>query len=709
MMLCSVLIFISTFFAHTLQILHYTTIIITNVAFHYGYPTSAMTFRWQSSRPNRTPSDRSTSNLSPLGTRTFPRGRPNRHNVPSGTVASRVSHLQSLANTGVASPPTSTGTRRRETSRTGFGRRLNSRFAQPASRNKNPDEDECSQVDFRHSFLGLSNPRKNHEEEHARAQSFKDQQTTSPRSCKSRQTTNAHLVKNSELLKARSKSSAEAYLFSDESADHSADTFRRDLGLEHKMINSEISLITTSTMRRQSVIDLYHHYGIERPARLVSSREPSRIDDTPKPPKPQWTCHNCSWINNSSVINCWRCDMPADDDDEMIDGSDGAGASKMEEKSRKSRGKPMMDPQTPTTLKAPQLLRKKSTPPIKFPSFDAKVITVVDKGSRASSPTSRLVSKELGQNPRIVSQHLAKQRITPEKPSQPISAPKLTSSRAQMRKVQESPFIKADPGSVVRSKKRPNNGSQNTHEEAECVSPSCRAAYGGHKPHRHTITCSYNMRHIREHTDKGYTADISHMEEATASYQSFAIASEADSHVFHSAPEFRSDISQPVKGESKGGAFPLKSVSRVKCNGYPRTGHEFHGSPFGAGTVGECQHCPDDCDCEACQKAPHNVRCCVHRDHPKILHYHKLLQDEATNFATDVPAKQPIALIPAIPPEDPSRAGTVVPPKPLVRKVSQPFHRPVFGCGKCGSSLVEIELYYFRNPFHSLIPILCTE
>lgn len=357
--------------------------------------------------------------------------------------------------------------------------------------------------------------------------------------------------------------------------------------------------------------------------------------------------------------------MPADDG-EIIDGSDGAGASKPEKQSRRSKRKPVMDPQTPTSPEAPGLSRKKSTPPIKFPSFDARVVNGNTKTSQSSSPISHLVSKELGQKPRIVSQHLAKQRTTPEKPIQPPGVPKLTPSRAQMRKVQESPFLKADPGSIVRSKKRPNNGSANTHEEAECVSPSCRAAYGGHKPHRHTITCSYNMRHIREHTDKGYTADISHMGEATASNQSFAIASESDSHVFHSAPEFRSDVSQPVKSESKGGVL---SITRVKCNGYPRTGHGFHGSPFSPGAVGECQHCPDDCDCEACQKASHNVRCCVHRDHPKIPHYHKISRDEATDFATGNPAKHPIDSKPAIPLEGPIRTGTVVPPKSLARKV----------------------------------------
>lgn len=89
------------------------------------------------------------------------------YDVPTGTVASRVQLLQSLASPVLSRHSPSIAIRRRENSRTGFGRRLTSRFAGPASRNNNPDEQ--TQIETAHSFLGLSTPRKNHEEEHAMA------------------------------------------------------------------------------------------------------------------------------------------------------------------------------------------------------------------------------------------------------------------------------------------------------------------------------------------------------------------------------------------------------------------------------------------------------------------------------------------------------------------------------------------------------------
>ncbi|CAG8973031.1 hypothetical protein HYALB_00007259 [Hymenoscyphus albidus] len=322
-------------------------------------------------------------------------------------------------------------------------------------------------------------------------------------------------------------------------------------------------------MRRQSVVDLYHEYGIERPARLVSSRgpSPSHTDDTPRQAHAQWTCHNCSWTNNSSTPDCWRCHVSANDG--KLDVSDGAGASKTDKKARKPKPKPIFEPQTPNPPKAKRVSRQKSTPTIKFPSFDAKITTTASKDSRGPSPTSHVVSKELGQTPRNVSQKLRPQQSAPEQSNQPLSVPGLSPSRGQMKRVQESPFTKADRGTVFRSKKRPKNGSSDSPEKSECISPSCRAAYGGHKPHRHTITCTWNMRRIQEHTDKGYAADTSHIGDTTASYNSFAIASESDSHVFHSAREFRSDVSQTAKGNPAN--IPTDEKSAIRPDDTSRT------------------------------------------------------------------------------------------------------------------------------------------
>jgi hypothetical protein len=85
--------------------------------------------------------------------------------IPSGTVASRIYFLQRLANPASAEPPPTVSYRRRESSRTGFGRSMNGQFAQSASRCTKPVEQ--TKFDTTHSFLGLCIPRTNHEEEHA--------------------------------------------------------------------------------------------------------------------------------------------------------------------------------------------------------------------------------------------------------------------------------------------------------------------------------------------------------------------------------------------------------------------------------------------------------------------------------------------------------------------------------------------------------------
>lgn len=65
------------------------------------------------------------------------------------------------------------------------------------------------------------------------------------------------------------------------------------------------------------------------------------------------------------------------------------------------------------------------------------------------------------------------------------------------------------------------------------------------------------------------------------------------------------------------------SSKPIRCKGYPRTGHIAHKSPNSSGVVGECQHCLDDCQCEACQSTHHSVRCCIHEDHKAVPHHHR--------------------------------------------------------------------------------------
>jgi hypothetical protein len=144
---------------------------LLHVLCYYTLGSPGMTFHWQSSTSGQTAHYASTSTQSLLTT--------HKHlqydDVPAGTVASRVQYLQNLANPRSARSPF-IAIQRRENSRTDFGRRLTSRFAEPASQNHNPNEQ--TQVEASHSFLGLSTPRKNHEEEHAMAnQSMKFDRT----------------------------------------------------------------------------------------------------------------------------------------------------------------------------------------------------------------------------------------------------------------------------------------------------------------------------------------------------------------------------------------------------------------------------------------------------------------------------------------------------------------------------------------------------
>ena len=86
--------------------------------------------------------------------------------IRPGTVASRIESLQKLAS---PSPPRShpppISITRGEDSRIGFGRRINSRFGNPALQNTNPDEEPHNETAC-HSFLGLNTPRVTHEEQH---------------------------------------------------------------------------------------------------------------------------------------------------------------------------------------------------------------------------------------------------------------------------------------------------------------------------------------------------------------------------------------------------------------------------------------------------------------------------------------------------------------------------------------------------------------
>lgn len=70
------------------------------------------------------------------------------------------------------------------------------------------------------------------------------------------------------------------------------------------MSNSEVSIRTTSTLRRQSVRDLFDKHGIERPTGLASSEVERNETDRPESHR---VCHICMWIHDKNEKTCWKC------------------------------------------------------------------------------------------------------------------------------------------------------------------------------------------------------------------------------------------------------------------------------------------------------------------------------------------------------------------------------------------------------------------
>ncbi|TGO45858.1 hypothetical protein BCON_0360g00020 [Botryotinia convoluta] len=327
--------------------------------FNVSYkPSIAMNYPWRPAAARNTHADSAASKSS------LPSDQPSR-NLPItvGTVASRILLLQKLAgNQKNKSPPKTPSRfpqiratsktrrerssksphrsrsppqirppldRRRENSRSSFGRRPTNIFGNPASRNSQPNEQLQSGTN--HSFLGLRTPRSNHDEGHARAgnvgvlrvdgdvgpslgglrglgredamekgwapivetleKSRKDQgrRTAGPKtfgdsysSTQAPSTAQLSYEQNRKLNSRRQK-----------------EKIRQD-----EMSNSEVSIRTTSTLRRQSVRDLFDKHGIERPSGLASS-EMGR-EETNKSQR-QRVCHICMWIHDKNENTCWKC------------------------------------------------------------------------------------------------------------------------------------------------------------------------------------------------------------------------------------------------------------------------------------------------------------------------------------------------------------------------------------------------------------------
>jgi len=644
-----------------------------------------MNYQWQSRESGRTTYNQTSSAQTPLSIRTSIQDA-----IPSGTVASRVRFLQSLAKPIPSqSHPPPIQIHRGEDSRTGFGRRLTNRFGKPALQNTKPDEEPQVQTSL-HSFLGLKNPRIAHEEQHAIAD-YRTKYARSPG-------INGQIIPNGMTVRSqhdaiapwavlsrskRSRSMGRQVTDQEVDAlqeinfgDHgrhasgssrcrdSSDDNTRYLNLYRRnvmarpadTINSEASNATSSTTRRQSVRDLFKDYGIERPAGLASKDTSHDTGGISRRVRQLRQCHVCLQVNGGFSISCFRCshrlcsqcDAPSPSPESrnkegfVHQSVDNSGPKLASKENRLADQEPVngRHPLPGQSSANPRREVLRSAPKIPMPP--AELLNIQSTSLKKSSQAP----KQLG-------------------PTQkgPLSIPVLSGSQVPTR-VRDSPFLIAD--SLASSRSRPtlpvktpvgngldNQGVQNhrlkqletqnaasSSSDGNCQSPTCRATHHGHQPYRHAVSCIKKKQphHVHRDTNKGYSADTSQVENTSYLHSdaSYTAGQQNQSHSYlgkpHPHPAHPSTLSA-VDSESL-----CKQEVRevVECHGYPRTGHSRLGSPVSSGIIGECQHCLHDCHCAACQSTYHSVRCCVHVDHQARVHHHLTTQKETRASEKDV-------------------------------------------------------------------------
>ncbi|KAH9223819.1 hypothetical protein DL95DRAFT_400375 [Leptodontidium sp. 2 PMI_412] len=640
--------------------------------------------------PRRTRPPGSTSyqydGISPGPSSTVRIRKGSRDAIPHGAVASRVKLLQSLKEPQPAKPGSSPAPKRtREDSRSGFGRRVSRRFGNPAIQSAQPDE--TPRVESRHSFLGLNVVRTNHEEEHACADSTiqysrspgingqidqvadarKQYDAASPWGALSRTKsvrTTSHrshspdldVLKEIDSLGNHTRYMTQISIFPSTAKKDNAGMYHHQVKPRRsKFIDSEASIATTSTIRRQNVRDLFDDYGIQRPAGLASREVSQDLGEPTSAIGPGTFCHVCSWSNSRTSTKCWRCShqfctqckenpsqLPTTREEEILDHEISTEKRHVIHKSmpKPKENRVEYDPvkhyqvrpgPTPLQLRKEQHpSRKPSSPPIKFPDFYDPPNQ--QKWPRKMTPVN--VNRQEQKPVRVPSGH----RITTSVKDSPFLIADSKSPRQSLRLF---------PGGMRGETHHTTHNHHQYHskhqrlvkyastvpsESLSCDSPVCRATHHGHQPFRHAPACPRKKprQRVPEDTENGYIADTSRVDDAVN------IQSRCNSRLSRPDP-------RPAQ-QSGSGCSHLTCTSRpdsfqsqimktdystkhdipeyVECRGYPRTGHARHGSPVSTGVVGECQHCLDDCQCEACQNTHHSVRCCVHTDHQTIVHHH---------------------------------------------------------------------------------------
>ncbi|KAK0112972.1 hypothetical protein ONS95_014686 [Cadophora gregata] len=602
--------------------------------------------------------------------------------IPQGAVASRVKLLQSFNKPRPTRSFTPAPKRTREDSRSGFGRRISRRFGNPAIQSAQPDE--TPRVESRHSFLGLNPVRTNHEEEHAltdqtvqysRSPGINGQigqeldarrqyDAVSPWGVLSRTRSVRgvnHRGYSTDLDALKENNSSGHYRPLRIQSSRMPGTTKKDTASIHshkidprrpKFIDSEASIATTSTIRRQNVRDLFDDYGIQRPAGLTSREVSQDVGELRNGSSTRTFCHVCSWSNSRTSVKCMRCShqfcihctehpshLPTTQEEDTLDHVE--VFTKHRQGIRNSMPKPTEnliehDPikryqarPDPTPLQSRKGTRKPSSPPIRFPDF-------YDFTNPQRSPRKMPQLQDSCQEP---------------VPIQELSGRRTTTS------VKDSPFLIADLKSPKQSLKlfpsvrrgEAYHTAHNHHkyhgkhdwlakyvstvqsESLGCDVSICRATHHGHPSFRHASDCPRKKpkQRVPEDTENGYIADTSRVDDAVyVQSRCNSSLSRPDPRLVQQSGPGYSHLTSSSGPDSCDSPVMKTDYSThdipeyVECRGYPRTGHARHGSPVSSGVVGECQHCLDDCQCAACQNTHHSVRCCVHTDHQTIVHHH---------------------------------------------------------------------------------------
>lgn len=455
---------------------------------------------------------------------------------------------------------------------------------------------------------------------------------------------------------------------------------------------SETSILTTSTTRRQSVRDLFKYYGIERPTWLVSPEDTSQAMDEPSwRSSPYRRCHVCSLITTKNSVKCWRCghghcaecdalspiqesreshrDCAATiSEDEMHPVSETLpkeNTNKTPKQAKRFNTRPKLHSVQESTLLTPRKHIRSSTL-IEPPSFGAQVSTI--------APRKSLLQHS--EEPRRVAMYSGL-RVTTSVKESPFLKAEMQSLGPPLRCLPVAAPVHSH-GDIGQSNYTHNHDSElkyhQYHHREFSSSPSSdddeqgderyREQYMPHNSRKHTP----KTFHVHDESDHGYTADDSYIEEVFLPHPrpSYPQNSKAPSEtkLLVSRPSPRSPCAQQYEVQKEG---------LVECYGYPKTGHERQGSVSSTGMVGECQHCLNDCECLACQKTEHNVRCCVHESHNRVIHHHGTPQKENTATPINFPPSPPRPPTPLPHSVSPDRTvGTVIKPHLQRKKTSPP-------------------------------------